>query len=221
VGKGFVPDHLQWGYTSVIMRGEFCNMAVNWVEYATGKSIDTILSERGLTRTNPFTDISDSEGGRIILAAYALGITAGTSATTFTPFGEFTREQAATMIMNTVKVIGADIDNRRAAGFGDINNASSWAHNGINYVSTHGIMAGTGSNNFSPKATFTREQSIVTFNNINHTALPKAGTGGGTASTPSPSPSPRPSPSTASGSTVPVTIALAKPDTQAPGRAYI
>jgi hypothetical protein len=50
-------------------------MAVKWVEYTTGKYIDTVLSEKGLSRnTNAFTDTSDPD----ILAAFALGITNGT-----------------------------------------------------------------------------------------------------------------------------------------------
>ena len=59
IGKGFVPVSLQSGYTSVITRQEFCRMAVKWVEYATGKGIDAVLAERGLSRdTGAFTDTS-------------------------------------------------------------------------------------------------------------------------------------------------------------------
>jgi hypothetical protein len=74
LSKGFIPAEIQNNYTNVITRAEFCRMAIKWVEYATGKSIDTILTERGLSRNpNAFTDTSDP----YILAAYALGITIG------------------------------------------------------------------------------------------------------------------------------------------------
>jgi uncharacterized protein YkwD len=170
IQKGFVPTDLQGGYQNVITREEFCRMAVKWVEYALGKNIDTILAERNLSRNpNAFSDTRDLD----ILAAFALGITSGTGNNKFTPRGQFNRQQAATMIMNTCRVIGADTGNPPASGFADLNTASDWAVNGINYVHANGIMVGTGGNNFSPLAPFTREQSIVTFNNIIPELLPK------------------------------------------------
>ena len=163
VAKGFVPADVQSDYTNVITRQEFCRMAIKWVEYATDRNIDFVLSSRGLSRDlNAFSDTSDPD----ILAAYALGITNGTGDGQFTPNGQFNREQAATMIMNTCRVIGFDVDNPPASGFADIGSASSWAVDGINFVRANGIMQGTGNNYFSPKATYTREQSIITFNNI-------------------------------------------------------
>ena len=161
--KGFVPTEIQNNYTNVITRKEFCLMAIKWVEYAKGEKIDAVLAEKGLSRNpNSFTDTSDPD----ILAAFALGITSGTGNNQFTPNGQFSREQAATMIMNTCRAIGADVSNPPASGFADMGTASDWAVNGINFVRAKGIMQGTGDNNFSPRANYTREQSIITFNNI-------------------------------------------------------
>jgi len=157
--KGFIPSDLQNNYTNVITRQEFCRMAVKWVEYATGKSIDTILGEKGLTRdTNAFNDTRDP----YILAAFALGITSGTGGGRFTPDGEFNRQQAATMIMNTCRAIGANVSNPPSSGFADMGSAATWAVDGINFVRANGIMQGTGGNNFSPLSAYTREQSIIT-----------------------------------------------------------
>ena len=168
ISKGFVPEDIQGRYTNVISRAEFCRMAVMWVECATEKNIDEILTENGLSR-NPsaFTDTNDPD----ILAAFALGITSGTGNNTFSPNGQFSREQAATMIMNTCKAIGVNVSNPSASGFADLGTASSWAVDGINFVRASGIMQGTGDNNFSPKASYTREQSVITFNNIEYNAL--------------------------------------------------
>jgi uncharacterized repeat protein (TIGR02543 family) len=171
VAKGFVPADIQDNYTNVITRQEFCRMAVMWVEYATGKSIDTILSEKGLSRyPNPFADTDDPN----ILAAYALGITAGTGNNRFTPDGQFTREQAATMIMNTARAIGSNVSDPPPSDFADMNNAEWWAYQGINFVRANSIMIGVSTDppRFDPKALYTREQSIVTFNNIKHNELP-------------------------------------------------
>ena len=138
-------------------------MAVKWVEYATGKSIDTVLAEQRLTRDpGAFTDTSDPD----ILAASALKITSGVGNNQFNPGGQFSREQAATMIMNACRAIGANVSNPPASGFADIGTAEGGAVDAINFCRANGIMSGTGNDNFSPKAVYTREQSIVTFNNI-------------------------------------------------------
>ena len=179
VTKGFVPVDLQNNYSNVITRQEFCRMAVKWLEYKTGKNIDTLLAEQGVSRRqDAFSDTNDTD----ILAAYALGITSGTSAPTtdkpgqFTPSGQFSREQAATMIRNVCKVADMDVSNITQAGFTDINTASSWAIDSINFVRNAGIMSGTSATAlvFNPKGTYTRQESIVTFDRI--TAQPSTTT---------------------------------------------
>jgi hypothetical protein len=163
IAKGFVPGELQNNYTDIITRAEFCRMAVMFAEYATGKSIDDILAENNVSRNQyAFTDTND----QYVLAAYALGITGGTGNNQFTPNGHLTREQAAVMIRNVCRVIGMNTDNPPPSGFADMASASSWSADGINFVRAAGIMSGTGDNNFSPGETYSREQSIVTFNNI-------------------------------------------------------
>ncbi|MDR0326636.1 MAG: lectin like domain-containing protein [Oscillospiraceae bacterium] len=167
--KGFIPPEIQGGYTNIITRAEFCRMALKFVEVATGKSIEAVMVERGVFRNpNAFSDTNDLD----ILAAYALGITGGKRAPTadtpgiFMPNGEFDREQAATMIRNTCRVIGMAVDNPPPSGFGDLSAASSWAVEAIHFCGYMGIMSGTGGNNFNPKRTYTRQESILTFNNI-------------------------------------------------------
>ena len=169
IGKGYVPGELQNDYTKVITRAEFCRMAINWVEFVTDKDIDAILSERGLPRDQgAFSDTNDPD----ILAAFALGITSGVGNNEFSPNGAFNREQAATMIMNACRAIGADTDDPPASGFADLDKAAGWARAGIDFVRAYGIMQGMGNDSFSPKSEFTREQSIITFNNIDPGALP-------------------------------------------------
>ena len=176
--KGFIPFDIKNNYSNIITRQEFCRMAVKWLEYATGKDIDTLLAEKGVSRNpNAFDDTSDPD----ILAACALGITSGTTAPTatvpgkFTPDGQFNREQAATMVRNTVKVYGADVSGCPDAGYTDIGSAANWAVDSINFCYAYNIMTGTNTNplTFNPQAVFTREQSIITFNNIKPDVLPK------------------------------------------------
>jgi hypothetical protein len=180
VANGYVPSDLQSNYKDVITRAEFCRMAVMFMEYAAGKGMDAILEDKDLSRDpNAFNDTSDP----YILAAFALGITSGTDSAKklFAPNGQFSREQAAAMIMNTCKAMGADVSNPPPAGFSDAGSVSSWAVNGVNYCFAKGIMNGTSTNPplFSPKTAYTREQSIVTFNNIKTDVIMSADTASG------------------------------------------
>ncbi|MCL2004178.1 MAG: S-layer homology domain-containing protein [Oscillospiraceae bacterium] len=171
IAKGFVPSDIQGSYTQTITRAEFCRMAVSWVEFVLEKDIDAILAERDLARDpDAFGDTSDS----YILAAYALDITGGVGGGLFNPDGGFTREQAAVMIMNTCRAIGADVSDPPTADFTDLDTASNWARNGINFVRANGIMSGTSTTEaiFTPSQDFNRQQSIVTFNNIKVEELP-------------------------------------------------
>ena len=161
--KGFVPVDLQDNYKNVISRIGFCRMAVKYVEYATGKSVDEIMAEKGVSRDKTaFTDTGDAD----ILAAFALGITNGTGNNEFTPYGEFNREQAARMLMNVCMVLGKNTDNPPSSGFADMNAVSDWAVGGVDYCFANGIMIGVGENTFSPKDEYTIEQSIATFDRM-------------------------------------------------------
>ena len=169
IEKGFVQFDFQENYRDVITRLEFCRMAIRYIEYATGKTIDAVMSENGVSRkSGVFSDTNDPS----ITAAYALGVTNGTVAPSgtqkgqFTPNGQITREQAATMLRNVCRVIGMDVDSAQPAWFADSGAIAGWAVDSIDFCSANGIMEGTGNNNFSPKDTFTKQQSIVTFDRI-------------------------------------------------------
>lgn len=159
--KGFVPLNLQNNYTDNITRAEFCLMAIKFVEYKTGKSIDTIMMEGNVSRnTESFIDTSHTS----ILAAYALNIVSGYN-NKFSPNSVISREQAAVMIRNTCEVLGFDISNSPTSVFTDIGSAEFWAVEAINFCYANRIMNGS-NNKFGPKSTFSREQSIIAFNNI-------------------------------------------------------
>lgn len=171
VRKGFVPTDLQNNYKSTITREQFCRMAVMYLEYATGKGIDTILSERNLTIDE---DAFEDTDNKYILAAYALEITKGTRAPSegkpgvFDPNGSFNREMAATMLARVSKILGEDTENAAGAGYTDISSASSWAVNSINFCYASKVMTGTSTTplKFSPKEAYTIQQSIATFDRM-------------------------------------------------------
>jgi hypothetical protein len=186
LAKGFVPTDIQNSYTNTITRAEFCRMAVKWLEVSLGVNIDAIVAEKGIADRagHTFSDTTDPA----ILAAYRLGVTAGSVAPTsttpgrFNPSGQFTRLEAAMMIMNACGVAGLDVANAPTANFADMDKAASWAHPGINFVHANGIMSGDGTN-FLPMQTYSREQSILTFNNVQAPA-PGASNPGQTPTTP-------------------------------------
>jgi len=72
------------------------------------------------------------------------------------------------MLMRVCKVIGMDTSNPPVSDFTDLDAADGWARDGINFVRANGIMSGTSSTTptFSPKETYTRQESIVTFDRI-------------------------------------------------------
>jgi len=160
--KGFVPVDILDNYQSIITRQEFCRMAVKFVEYKTGEPIDALLNARGVTR-NPdvFSDTSDPD----ILAAAALGITSGMGDGTFAPNGNITRQQAATFLMRVNGLLGMDTNDPPSAGYIDFHEVADWAENGVNFCYAAGIMQGS-DGQFSPLNTYTRQESIATFDRI-------------------------------------------------------
>ncbi len=146
---GLIPDILKGAdMTKPITREEFCELAVLLYEKVTEKSASP-------ASPNPFSDTTNSQ----ILKAYALGITTGTSATTFSPKTLINREQCATMLFRAIKAIAPDADYSVAGvrDFPDQKNISSWAVEGIKYMSKLGIIKGDSAGNFMPKATTTAQ----------------------------------------------------------------
>lgn len=158
-----VPDDIQSNYTWYLTRQEFCRLMVKLVEQRTGKSIDQVLASKNLTLTDPFSDTHHSE----VRAAYALGIVKGTGGDVFDPYGSITRQEAATMLGRTARVLG--ISGGQGDTFTDADTFPDWAREGIAFasgladaVSGNKVMQGTGGGRFSPLMTYSREQGIVT-----------------------------------------------------------
>lgn len=159
ISRGLVPPALHGDYRSNITRAEFCSQAVTFLEVRTGKTLEDILSERGIyTDASPFTDT----GNRIITAAYKLGIVAGMGDGTFNPDGQITREQAAVMLRNTAVALGYPV-NAPKNSFPDSASIAQWALDAVNFVADRNVMAGTGSG-FAPKEKYSREMADITFN---------------------------------------------------------
>lgn len=161
---GLIPGILKGAdMTKPITREEFCELAVLLYEKTTGKSAEAVSP-------NPFTDTKNAQ----ILKAYKIGITSGTSTTTFSPKVLINREQCAAMMFRAIKAIKPDGDYSIAGikDFPDQKFISTWAVDATKYMSKMGIITGDAQGNFMPKATTsvqeaagygmaTREQAIA------------------------------------------------------------
>lgn len=146
---GLIPDILKGAdMTKPITREEFCELAVLLYEKVTDTAASPVSS-------NPFTDTTNSQ----ILKAYALGITTGTSTTTFSPKTLINREQCAAMLFRAIKAIApaADYSVAGIKDFPDQKDISSWAADATKYMSKLGIIKGDASGRFMSKATTTAQ----------------------------------------------------------------
>lgn len=155
-----IPDILENAdYTKSITRLEFAAVAVKTYENMAGTSALPAV-------TNPFTDCSDTE----MLKAYNLGITTGTSATTFSPNALLDRQQAATMLTRVFKratMPGWTVDTdsqftltyTQGGKFADDANIASWAKDSVYFMAANSIISGVGNNKFAPTNTTSAEQA--------------------------------------------------------------
>lgn len=166
-----VPKVLSNRYTSAITRDHFMLIINSLISAKTAKSsggavglVDFAARKNLTVSDNPFTDINHryfaDTSHNYIVAAYKLGIVNGKSNTTFDPNGLLTRQEAATILWRTAKALGID-SSGTAANFKDNSNIAAWAVDGVNYVSSKGIMNGVGENRFDPTGTFTYQQAYI------------------------------------------------------------
>ena len=152
IERAYELDLVHWlfitGFTQPTTRAEFAHLAVILYESAT---------DREITGRTSFNDTADLN---VLKAAY-IGVVQGVGGGYFNPRGTLTREQAATMLSRLAYAIGVPLPEHEAT-FSDNDAISDWAIGAVGQVQAAGIMGGTGDNMFSPRGSYTREQSIVT-----------------------------------------------------------
>lgn len=102
VEQDVIDDNQPFRPNDPITRGEMAEMLVR----ALGLKSAAVLSER--QETIPFTDVNERAG--YISVAYSIGMTKGTSATTFSPQQTATRAQAAAMLVRIYEKINQKTD---------------------------------------------------------------------------------------------------------------
>jgi len=145
---GLIPDSLKGAdMVKNITREEFAEVALKLYEKTT-KTAAVPISP------NPFSDTTNPE----ILKAFKLGITNGTSAVKFSPRENISREQVATMLSRTIRLMVKDGDFSTAGApvFTDQRDISTWAVEHVLFMSKTGIIKGT-DGKFMPRAITTAQ----------------------------------------------------------------
>ena len=164
IKENLVPVSLRNLYLHNISREDFCTLAVCAVEEVLEKDIDEVVLEytgkplAEWVAAYPFHDTSNSD----IIAANALGIMNGRGNGVFDPYSSITRQEAAAMLMRTASTLGMDTTEAADSAFKDAASIAPWAQDAVDYVFSIGVMNGTGNDSFSPRNTYTREQSYMT-----------------------------------------------------------
>lgn len=152
IARSLVPLSLQSSYVQPATRAEFCALGVAFYETVTGKEI---------TERKTFSDTDDVN----VQKMGALGVVSGVGNDRFDPSGTLTREQAATMLVRLAEAAGTPLP-QSVTSFADKDQIADWARSAVGQAQAAGIMGGTGNNQFSPAATYTREQSIITISRL-------------------------------------------------------
>jgi hypothetical protein len=136
----------------VVTRAQMAVFLMNAYEAATGKPYT------GPT-LDPFTDIDGSFAEARIQQLVALGITAGTTATTYSPESPVTRAQMAVFLVRLYEELGGPAIVTGPVAFTDI--AGNFAETRVVQLVALGVTAGTTPTMYGPDAAVTREQMAV------------------------------------------------------------
>lgn len=112
-----------------------------------------------ISRANPFTDVrSDSWYHEAVLWAVDIGVTSGTSDTTFSPNANVTREQLVTFLYRYVQTTGVKITHADITGYEDRYDISRYARVAFAWAVDNGIVTGVSADRLGPAGTATRAQ---------------------------------------------------------------
>lgn len=148
-------DILGNDYTKNITRLQFCSIVVNLAEMMTGKTITPAA--------NIFTD-TDS---LYVRKAFAAGITAGTSADTFSPNATLNRQQMATFVYRTLRYIEKNSDyaytdyNSKLDAYTDSTQLEVWAKESMAFMNALDLIKGNTETTLNPNGICTVEQAIA------------------------------------------------------------
>ena len=112
--------------------------------------------------SGPFDDVqTGSWYAPYVNWAAASGIVSGTSATTFDPAAEISRQDMAVMLYNYAQQAGVQLDQTTVTPFTDEGSIAAYALPAVQALHSAGVISGMPDGSFQPQATTTREQACV------------------------------------------------------------
>lgn len=155
-----IPSELFSEYTTPIKRDEFAAVLIGIYNEACQNYYDF------RDETNPFIDTVSNKYSTEIKKANIMGIIQGTSANTYSPDRNITREDTATLIYRFIKLMYPQEDAVFNKVIADKDKISAYALPSIEFCMNTQIMNGTGNDMFSPKGLLTRQEAMVLMYNI-------------------------------------------------------
>jgi len=138
------------GYQNDITRAEFIYLTVKMIEIV---NKETIKVDASIS----FTDTNDIYA----LKGATVGITSGIGDGKFGPNMLLTREQMATLLINTLDLMDMDTITGSNYKFKDDSDFSSWAKDAIYLVKANDIMNGVGNDKFDATGKTSKEAALV------------------------------------------------------------
>ena len=112
--------------------------------------------------SGPFDDVqAGSWYAPYVNWAAANGIVSGTSATTFDPAAEISRQDMAVMLYNYAQQAGVQLKQATVTPFTDESSIAAYALPAVQALHSAGVISGMPDGSFQPQATTTREQACV------------------------------------------------------------
>ncbi|THF73943.1 S-layer homology domain-containing protein [Cohnella fermenti] len=170
ISAGLVPDRLKSNYQAAITRDEFAELLVQSIF----KKVNKATPEQSpwdisafLKKVDVDVAFTDTDAD-YIKVAYAIGAINGISDTEFAPDKLITRQEAATMLVNTVHYSsGIYFSEMIKKSYSDFNQVATWAQGQVLMSGSMLVLQGTGGK-FDPLGTFTREQAILAMYRVYH-----------------------------------------------------
>jgi len=122
-------------------------------------------------RNNPFNDVGDTWYAPYVTWAFNHDIVQGTSATTFNPHGNITRQEFAVMVyryaMNMTVLQDGGWMSAQWGQFADHGQIAIWAQQALRWMNSRGIITGSTATTINPTGTATRAEAAMMMRFVN------------------------------------------------------
>ena len=147
--KSFRPN-------TYVNRAEFITLIIN--------ALNKNAEAKQLFKGEPhFRDAQNHWARGYMELAYEMNISQGDGHSYFHPLAPVSREEAVTMMVNSLRVSAEDLP---PADFIDRSDISAWALKSVDYAVSQGIISGYPDNSFKPGQNLTRAEVAVLLNSF-------------------------------------------------------